>query len=476
MKLDELYKYFNEATLRDGFVLYKKGISLNSVKTGNLRSIKVEGYNVMYSEKNGDFSVACDCPEANFKKCKHIVAVLLTIKNNNKNKKPWAELIKSLKDFEEYYKQGESSIFSSHRTDKEKAKLYKDFLNDIISGMHRMSKENKMLVFKILMFLLEELNRLERFYKSYEEVFMEFDYIFEEVEVYTGLVEYIRENYRKYSQSYLMEKLIELTFLITKFRWQAEIYFRFLDEECKKKSKVLMHKVRLSLLYRFIDRELALKEVENYEMSEVVFDIMLEESKDDLDRYIKLISDRLVSEPLIFSMSYYEKLVDILYNMNAEKYEEIVCEFLKRYPSISIFKKLKRLYNEKDWCKVREKYLQCVEGNGKVYREICLEEKCYDRLVESLKCAELNELNRYKSVLKEYRPREGLTLYSIMLQNELDNMNITDEKKVFNTLKVMTEFEGGKEAILKIIDSCVKKYDYKEAFTRELEFFLIVYL
>lgn len=499
MKIENIDKYFSQEILRRGYSYYKNGKVKEIIKNNNNYVATVKGtedYQVKITIKDKEYDMECTCPYAEEDNCKHMAAVLYCLKNNNI---PIKENIikiesKELTDFDkitttfkkEYYKLFHNRSYLHENEIEDYQKLISNFTKEVLKQV----KDNDELLYKVFEYLIINIDSLDVYDRYgekeniFDEVFNSFWQIFNNKKIFLNLIDFIKSIYIEDIDEFYFEHKVNLINIIYNDiteDWQAN-YYLILLTELEENNKIydyqksaIKEKIILTNYY-FFDKEKTLLLAERYFDEPRVCNFILEKYPKNEKEEIKILEKIIAKSKKYNAEKYYDKLLIIYQENNKEKYIEILKKYLLEYKYIETYQEIKRNMNKKDWEIYKNEILTNIDDK-KLYREICIEEKYYDKLVESLEGEWIEVIDKYKEVLIKECPKEVNELYKqSILRNIIASSDRKGYQRSLSYIKHFKDLPNGQKEMEELLRCLKDNYKNRSALLEEIEFFEDTYM
>jgi len=492
-------KYFSFDVLRRGYDYYKKGKVKELKKAKNKYIAKVSGttnYKVSVDLTENPYSMKCTCHYSLEGNCKHMAAVLYSLKNDtllleSKEVKINVEEIKDYASFEKIFKREYYKLFHN-RTYIQENEL-EDYVQLITAFTNEVKKQvgtNNELAYEVFEYLLINIDGLD-VYDEYGEKKNLFDFLLgsfhgllEDARIFVRFLAFILTIYTMDVEEFYFEHkeyILDLLYHSIESKWQTEEFLNLLkkldnDKYIYEYEKNDFKVKEIYLLYHFVDKEEALALAQNNLQIKEVCEFLLDVYKEDIKEQVSLLKKMIQVNKGYSSDKYYQKLVTIYEKNYPDDYLDLLREYFTIHGTMEIYLKIKKCYSGKEWHKVRKEYLSLAK-NSKLYRDICVEEGFYYNLIDSLKSTWIETINEYLPILIANKPKEILNLYKEKLIEELDTSSCRQHyQKMLNNFRNMLQIPNGKEEFLEIIDYAKENYKNRNALQEELDFFVETYM
>ena len=308
-------------------------------------------------------------------------------------------------------------------------------------------------------------------------------------EIFNWIIESIKnDTLGDYSDG--IEKVLDEHFIEDKF---VNERLKIIDEKIQELEQEEDHyseykleeliKTKIALLYQLgMDKE-AIKTIKEniyyVPIRRMLIDI--ERKNENIDKVEKLLKEGMkiaLKRGHYGTVTYYiEELLSIYKEHNQkEKYKNLVEETLFKYSrgSFKYYKKLKDLYTEEQWKKMRDNIIKILESDGEGYhrddlRQIYIEEQYYEKLYHSVMSTPLFEIVvKYEKYLKKDFEKQLLEEYQKIVNEKArftGKKNYEDVRKILQHMKTL---KNGEKLVGKMIEEYKIKYANRRLMLEEL--------
>ena len=308
-------------------------------------------------------------------------------------------------------------------------------------------------------------------------------------EIFNWIIESIKnDTLGDYSDG--IEKVLDEHFIEDKF---VNERLKIIDEKIQELEQQEDHyseykleeliKTKIALLYQLgMDKE-AIKTIKEniyyVPIRRMLIDI--ERKNENIDKVEKLLKEGMkiaLKRGHYGTVTYYiEELLSIYKEHNQkEKYKNLVEETLFKYSrgSFKYYKKLKDLYTEEQWKKMRDNIIKILESDGEGYhrddlRQIYIEEQYYEKLYNSVMSTPLFEIVvKYEKYLKKDFEKQLLEEYQKIVNEKATftgKRNYEDVRKILQHMKTL---KNGKKLVEKMVEEYKIKYANRRLMLEEL--------
>lgn len=228
----------------------------------------------------------------------------------------------------------------------------------------------------------------------------------------------------------------------------------------------------ISLTYDFIDKDDAIKmcyeNIEHYGVKELLIKYLKNDNK--IDEVIRILKDDVKNN--IRKDMAYNKLLDIYdeYGKLEEK-KKILPEVIIETNSFVRYKELKDMYSDFEWNFLKDKIISKIKPNNRdILEDIYMEENEADKLFELLKKnPSMYRLAKYQDAVKDKYSKELLNFYKPQILEEAKRVsNRKWYQELCHYIRKMKELDNSDDFIFDMLKEMYPNYKNKKAFKEEI--------